>query len=314
MKSIGRRRAPGRHTAPRPRRTLGTVRRNPVLSSSRLAVVAAPLATLAVIGAGLGVSALSDDAPASQVVAFDPTAGAGALGAALEREVRAEAVSRSQAREPLPKKKAPKRTAATVDTEKRWTTVNLNVWTGPGEDTRLVTVLDAGDRLRVTGVEKGVWAEIVHDDALRFVKAAYLVAERPQPVEEEVEEEPVVEEPAISGAPCPHGSSVEDGLGSNARGVYRAVCAAFPDISSYGGYRADGMHAEGRALDVMVSGDSGWQVAEWARANAGDLGISEVIFSQKIWTVERSSEGWRSMEDRGSTTANHYDHVHVTTY
>lgn len=315
MKSFGRRRAPGRHAAPRPRRTLGTPRPHPVLASPRLAVIAAPLATLAVIGAGLGVTAMSDDTPSSQVVAFDPTAGAGALGVALERGLRDEAVSRSQAREPLPKKtkKAPARTAATVDTVRRWTTVNLNVWTGPGENTRLVTVLEAGDRLRATGVEKGVWAEVVHDGKLRFVKAAYLVAEKPRPVEETVEEE-AVEEPGLSGAPCPHGSDVENGLGPNARAVYRAVCAAFPDISSYGGYRGDGMHAQGRALDVMVSGDYGWQVAEWARANAGDLGISEVIYSQKIWTVERSSEGWRSMEDRGSTTANHYDHVHVTTY
>jgi hypothetical protein len=44
------------------------------------------------------------------------------------------------------------------------------------------------------------------------------------------------------------------------------------------------------------------------------LGVSEVIWSQRIWTVERSSDGWRWMEDRGSDTANHYDHVHVTVY
>jgi hypothetical protein len=30
--------------------------------------------------------------------------------------------------------------------------------------------------------------------------------------------------------------------------------------------------------------------------------------------VQRSAEGWRWMEDRGSTTANHYDHVHATVY
>jgi hypothetical protein len=64
----------------------------------------------------------------------------------------------------------------------------------------------------------------------------------------------------------------------------------------------------------MISGDAGWEVAEFVRANAGDLGVSEVIYAQKIWTVERSSEGWRYMEDRGSTTANHYDHVHVSVY
>jgi hypothetical protein len=39
-----------------------------------------------------------------------------------------------------------------------------------------------------------------------------------------------------------------------------------------------------------------------------------VIWSQHIWTVQRSSEGWRAMPDRGSTTANHYDHVHVSVY
>ena len=42
--------------------------------------------------------------------------------------------------------------------------------------------------------------------------------------------------------------------------------------------------------------------------------MSEVLYSQKIWTVQRSSEGWRSFSDRGSTTANHYDHVHVSVY
>jgi hypothetical protein len=40
----------------------------------------------------------------------------------------------------------------------------------------------------------------------------------------------------------------------------------------------------------------------------------EVIYHQQIWTVQRSSEGWRSMSDRGSPTANHMDHVHVSVY
>jgi hypothetical protein len=40
----------------------------------------------------------------------------------------------------------------------------------------------------------------------------------------------------------------------------------------------------------------------------------EVIYRQHIWTVQRSSEGWRPMSDRGSPTANHMDHVHVSVY
>jgi hypothetical protein len=64
----------------------------------------------------------------------------------------------------------------------------------------------------------------------------------------------------------------------------------------------------------MVSGQLGWEVANWVRANAGSLGVSEVIYAQQIWTVQRASEGWRWQPDRGSATANHYDHVHVSVY
>ncbi len=64
----------------------------------------------------------------------------------------------------------------------------------------------------------------------------------------------------------------------------------------------------------MVSGEEGYQVAEFIRKYYQELGVSYIIYSQQIWSVERSSEGWRGMSDRGSTTANHYDHVHVTTY
>lgn len=97
--------------------------------------------------------------------------------------------------------------------------------------------------------------------------------------------------------------------------MYEASCRNFPDITSYGGVRAGdpGNHGTGQALDIMVSGQRGWQIAEYMRANASSLGVTEVIYEQKIWTTQRSSEGWRSMSDRGSATANHYDHVHVST-
>jgi resuscitation-promoting factor RpfB len=139
-----------------------------------------------------------------------------------------------------------------------------------------------------------------------------------EPPEPEPEPAPSGGGGGISDAPCPSGSDVESGLTSNAVGVHRAVCALFPGVSSYLGLRVgdSGEHGEGRALDIMVYSDSalGDQIADWVRANASSLGVSEVIWSQQIWTVERSSEGWRYMEDMGSPTANHYDHVHVTVY
>lgn len=118
-------------------------------------------------------------------------------------------------------------------------------------------------------------------------------------------------------APCPSGSAVERGLRPNAIKVHRDVCHRFPQLTSYGGVRADSLpeHPSGRALDVMISNNAlGWEVARYLRANAGRLGISQVIFDQRIWTVQRSGEGWRWMDDRGGATANHQDHVHVTVY
>jgi hypothetical protein len=195
-------------------------------------------------------------------------------------------------------------------------TTALNVRARPSEDAARVGSLEWGEKVPVSGVTRGEWTEVVIDQRSRWVHAAYLSEERPRPQSEEPEEEEPAPTPTgLSTAPCPSGSAVESGLVANAIAVHRAVCAAFPSITSYGGYRPDdGDHGTGRALDIMISGAAGWEVAEFVRANAGALGVSEVLFSQKIWTVDRGGEGWRWMEDRGSSTANHYDHVHVTVY
>ncbi|GAA4225719.1 hypothetical protein GCM10022254_08240 [Actinomadura meridiana] len=80
-------------------------------------------------------------------------------------------------------------------------------------------------------------------------------------------------------------------------------------------------HGSGRACDFMEStggkmpsasakahGDS---VAQFVINNASRLGIKYVIWRQRIYDM-RGSGGWRAMEDRGSVTQNHYDHVHVS--
>jgi hypothetical protein len=117
--------------------------------------------------------------------------------------------------------------------------------------------------------------------------------------------------------PCRSGSKMERGLTRDAIRVHRAICARWPQIRSFGGMRADAdsFHSSGRAVDVMIPSSSvGHRIAAWVRANHKRLGASQVIFSQHIWTVQRSGEGWRAMSDRGNRTANHYDHVHVSVY
>ncbi|WP_300463964.1 hypothetical protein [uncultured Nocardioides sp.] len=201
-------------------------------------------------------------------------------------------------------KKAVEKAIAKADT-KLWTTAPLNLWTEPGEKAKKVGTVAAERKVLVTGRELYGRDEVVIDGKARWVTRGYLQEEKP-------ETGPAT---ASASASCTNGSSVPAGVSPNIAAVHRAVCAQFPSITSYGTFRSGGGdHGRGLAVDIMVSGELGWQVAEFVRANAGQLGVSYAIYSQRIWSVERGGEGWRPMSDRGSATANHYDHVHVSTF
>jgi hypothetical protein len=94
--------------------------------------------------------------------------------------------------------------------------------------------------------------------------------------------------------------------------VLNAIRDHFPQIHSFGGYRPGDMdHGSGNAVDTMVSSRSqGDAVAAYVMAHAAELDVKYVIWRQRIWYP--SSGTWRGMADRGSVTANHYDHVHVS--
>jgi hypothetical protein len=185
----------------------------------------------------------------------------------------------------------------------RYTTTDLNVRLAPTEDAEVEKVLKPGAKVTITDVSQDGFQQVIVKDQPRWVKAEYLSKSKPKP------------KPAgPSSAPCASGSGVESGLRANTVAVHRAVCNAFPSVTSYGGVRGGSSnHGSGRALDIMVTGSTGDAIANYVRANAAALGVTEVIWEQKIWTTQRAGEGWRWMSDRGSATANHYDHVHVTT-
>jgi uncharacterized protein YraI len=256
--------------------------------------------TATVVTVGLATGASDKELTPS---ASNATAAAGSIAALREsREVR---VSRSAQRV------AGRVSLTPQPVDHEFATEPLNIWTRPGEKGPKVGLVKAGSKLAVTGQQVGGWAEVLLEGAkgkelARWVNAKYLAEKKPQPE--------VGPEAGVSSAPCPDGSSVESGLTSAAVVVYRAVCAAFPQPTTYGGYDGHGEHSDGRAIDIMISGETGWQIAEWLRANAAQLQVRDIIYSQHIWTPDRASEGWRSMEDRGSSTANHYDHVHVAVY
>lgn len=85
-------------------------------------------------------------------------------------------------------------------------------------------------------------------------------------------------------------------------------------IYGFGAREGVSDHPLGLALDFMVYGDStkGTELAHWVEANAKAFNVTYIIWQQHIWNISRASEGWRLMPDRGSATANHMDHVHVS--
>lgn len=91
-----------------------------------------------------------------------------------------------------------------------------------------------------------------------------------------------------------------------------------PDHSKTGrpmvwGMGSSSEHATGRALDFMVEGHTtiGNGIADYLWANRQRLGVKWIIWQQAIRNPDIAGGRWRGMDDRGSATENHLDHVHV---
>jgi hypothetical protein len=67
-------------------------------------------------------------------------------------------------------------------------------------------------------------------------------------------------------------------------------------------------HPRGLAVDLMVRGERGDRIAECALANQEELGVTYVIWEQRV----NYGDGWERMADRGGDTENHVDHVHIS--
>ena len=280
----------------------------------RAALVAGPLAVLAT--ASVVTVGVLTGSSGSTLVAQDTSAAADLGGVTHDSRDSRRVVSRSGSR--LGSGIAADRLQAAADRNadviaatqravrgahvKLWTTTVLNLWTTASEDATQVGELDSGKKVLVTGRKSGDRTEVVVDGESRWVTSGYLS-----------EDKPVAAAAGLSMAPCPD-PGVESGLVPDAVYVYRSVCHAFPQITSYGGWDAHGEHSSGKAIDIMTSDKAlGDQIASFLQSHASELNLYDVIWWDQIWTPVRASEGWRSYGDHGSATANHMDHVHVST-
>jgi hypothetical protein len=165
----------------------------------------------------------------------------------------------------------------------------------------------------------------VLDDPASLVKAVQLAEEQIARAEEErvAAEQRAAEEAeaaAAAAAEAERRTSVgaDCGLNTGQLGAvkdYVREAAEFlgclfgePTMHGVAGRAGTSDHPSGKAIDFMVDRATGDQLADCALRNMDALGISYVIWEQRI----NHGSGWESMEDRGGATANHFDHVHVS--
>ncbi|WP_432560581.1 SH3 domain-containing protein [Granulicoccus sp. GXG6511] len=192
-------------------------------------------------------------------------------------------------------------TAALPDTiGTKYATTALMLRSSPDDQFTAYGDAPAGSALQVTGRVINGRAEVVWNGTVRWVTAQYLRDTPPT---------------TNTGTSGPSKFNLP-GLTPNARNLLAQIEAEFPEARTIYGVRQDPLpdHPSGRALDIMVytNADLGGRIANWTQENARSLNVEYVIWNQRIWSVARSGEGWRYMADRGSITANHRDHVHIT--
>src|SRR5699024_12499307 len=90
-----------------------------------------------------------------------------------------------------------------------------------------------------------------------------------------------------------------------------AVFTKSPEGQTRGGRRpgTGSDHNTCEAVDIMITGSTGDRIADYLIKNHSSLNVKYVIWKQRLWMPR---QGWKGMEDRGSATANHFDHVHAS--
>ena len=209
----------------------------------------------------------------------------------------------------------------------RYATTALDIRTASGSSSRTVGEVTTGTALSITGVTANGRSQIVYRGQTRWVTSKWLSANKPGTTKPAASKKTKSGKTSTPSSPgnwnklMAGGSEGLSGLRPSAKGLVNNVLQNFPQINTIYGVRPHDPypdHPSGHAIDLMLpnykSNEAlGWKMAKYYQAHASELGVSYIIFHQQIWSVARDSEGWRHMEDRGGDTANHMDHVHITT-
>ncbi|WP_411734378.1 SH3 domain-containing protein, partial [Paeniglutamicibacter sp.] len=187
-----------------------------------------------------------------------------------------------------------------VTTQYRWATGNVNLRAGNSTVYPIMGVIPAGERVTYLQSKAG-WARVASSLGTGWMSEDYL------------------SKTAVA-------TLQPDTLAVNA-----AVKARFPSyVYAYGGVRAGSVgHSSGRATDLMIKDyksaqgiKNGDEIARFLIANRESLGISYLIWKDKIWLGP--AKGWEEYSKSGkygqqfvnlwNDTTLHLDHIHAETY
>lgn len=183
------------------------------------------------------------------------------------------------------------------------------------------SVLNRGAVVLFTGHSENGRSEILHSGNFYWVNVNDLIFEG-------------INKPNFAGGPVANPSWISNDkslnkgysgglhkVNANAHKVVTYVWANYPTIKTMYGWvnKSTPDHPAGRAVDVMIPNYKtnktfGWAMAHFFRENAQQFGIDYIMYDQKIWSVQRDHEGWRTFADRGGDSANHIDHLHINTF
>lgn len=205
-------------------------------------------------------------------------------------------------------------------TGRRYVNVDeVNIRATSASNGKVIRLVTQGTVLLVTGRTANNRTQVIFEGGLGWAYTPYLSKTKPAATP--------------SGPPATDpggslGSASLDRTNANVKAIVRLIRTEFPTIKTMYGWRASSAyssdHPSGRALDIMIpkystsAGKSlGDAIARYLQQNHTKLRVHYLIWRQRDWNVERNldfTKGWRKMADRGGTTANHYDHVHVSVY
>lgn len=178
------------------------------------------------------------------------------------------------------------------------TTSGLAVKSSASASASTLATLSSGMKIAITDATKDAYSQMVWNGALAWVATASLSVTKPV---------------------TDLGSSSLNKLEPNGKAAVLEVRANFPQITTIYGWRSSSAyssdHPNGRAIDIMIPSYKsnkalGDEIAQYFIDNGKRLHVTYILWRQRSYTLSRGS--WKAMEDRGSDTQNHMNHVHVS--